>query len=381
MVQAEVCKLKGSTIKKIIFSRPENPDFAATLNKRVYAYFKENGISRHANAEMIFKTIFMFALYLVPLSLVITGVVSSIGGLFAMFIISGLGMAGIGMGIMHDAIHGSYSKNKTVNKLLSYSINLIGGSHKTWELQHNVLHHTFTNIEESDDDIHTPFFLRFSPHAPKNPIHKYQHLYTWFFYGLATLSWVTTKDFVNYTRYYKMGLVKSKKAYRIGLLQIALWKLTYYAIAMALPIIFSPFAAGMIVLAFLVKHFVTGISISMVFQTAHVMPETEFPLPDENGKIESERLIHQMVTTSNYSLNNRFLSWLVGGLNYQVEHHLFPNICHVHYRKLYPIVQQTAKEFGVPYLYKKSFGAALVSHYHMLKYLGTADAPKTAKAA
>lgn len=319
---------------------------------------------------MVFKSIFMLLLFFVPLALITFGSISSIYLLFGLFILSGLGMAGIGMGIMHDAIHGSYSKNKLVNKIMGYTINLIGANNEVWRLQHNVLHHSFTNIEEHDDDINAPFFLRFSPHAEKNKLHKFQHLYAWFFYGLSTISWVTSKDFVRLTRYYKMGLIKDKKTYQIGLVKIVLWKLVYYSYALVLPLLMSGFAAGVVILAFFAMHFVTGLIISLVFQSAHVVSEASFPLPNENGTIENERLVHQLATTCNFSPNSKILSWLVGGLTNQIEHHLFPNISHVHYKKIAPIVEQTSKEFGLPYLSNGNFLTAIYKHFKMLYQLG-----------
>ena len=108
----------------------------------------------------------------------------------------------------------------------------------------------------------------------------------------------------------------------------------------------------------------------MVFQTAHVVPETDFPLPDDQGEMETERLTHQMTTTSNYAPKSKIFSWLIGGLNYQVEHHLFPNICHVHYKKISPIIRQTAAEFNIPYLTKTTFIDAVKAHHQMLRHLG-----------
>jgi len=309
----------------------------------------------------------------IPLLIVMSGFVTSVPVLFLLYIISGLGTAGVGMGVMHDAIHGSYSKNQRVNRWLGYTMNLIGANDEVWRVQHNVLHHTYTNINEHDDDINAPSFLRFSPHVPKKKVHHFQHLYTWIFYGLSTLSWVTTKDFIRLTRYYKKGLIGDKKAYRRHIVRIIAWKLVYFSYTLILPALLSPFSIGWILLAFLSSHFVTGLSMSLVFQTAHVMPNTDYPLPDDEGKIDAERLIHQMATTSNYAPRSRVFSWFIGGLNYQVEHHLFPNICHVHYRKISPIVRQTAQEFGVPYLYKQTFFDAIVSHYKMLRHLGQVE--------
>ncbi|WP_245553428.1 fatty acid desaturase family protein [Echinicola vietnamensis] len=312
----------------------------------------------------------MLSLYFVPVLLVILGVVSQTWQLYVCFILSGLGMAGIGMGVMHDAIHGTYSKNKLINKLLGYTLNMVGANATVWKIQHNVLHHSFTNIHEGDDDINVPFFLRFSPNAKKNGFHPYQHLYTWFFYGLSTLSWVTSKDFIRLHRYYKMGLLRGKNIYRDTIVKIIAWKLLYYAFILGLPIVFSPFGVGQILLAFLALHFVTGLSISLVFQTAHIMPDVTFPKMDGDGQVEGERMIHQLMTTCNYSERNRVFSWMIGGLNYQIEHHLFPDICHVHYRKIAPIVRQTAAEYQLPYYSKVTFAQALRSHFKMLHWLG-----------
>ncbi len=319
---------------------------------------------------MVIKTIIMLLILFVPLILIIAIPVESVALLFGLYILSGLGMAGVGMCVMHDAIHGSYSKNRTVNKLVGYSLNLIGANNKAWKLQHNLLHHSFTNIEEHDDDINAPFFLRLSPHAPKNKLHKYQHFYAWFFYGLSTVSWVTTKDFIRYRRYYKLGLVKDKATYRKDVFKMVMWKLFYFTYVLILPLWLSPISAWIILLAFLAMHFVTGLSITLVFQSAHVTPNASFPLPDMEGNLESERLAHQLETTCNFSQKSPMTAWLLGGLTNQIEHHLFPNISHVHYSKIAPIVRKTALEYGLPYHSNGSFFSAILSHFKMLRDLG-----------
>jgi linoleoyl-CoA desaturase len=204
----------------------------------------------------------MLLAYFVPLSIVSFSGLSSSIVVYMLFIISGFGMAGIGMGIMHDALHGTYSANKMVNRIMGYTMNIIGASDTVWKLQHNVLHHSFTNIEHHDDDINAPFFLRFSPHSKKNKLHKYQHLYVWLFYGLSTMSWVTAKDFIRLTRYRKMGLIKSSREFNNALMKIIVWKLFYYCYMLLLPLILSPVASVHIILAFLSMHFVTGLTIS-----------------------------------------------------------------------------------------------------------------------
>ncbi|HMR84914.1 MAG TPA: acyl-CoA desaturase [Niabella sp.] len=313
----------------------------------------------------------MLLLYFVPLGIICFGDITYTWHLFALFILSGFGMAGVGMGIMHDALHGSYSKSKTLNKWMGYTMNLIGASDEVWKLQHNVLHHSFTNIDEHDDDINAPFFLRFSPHAKKNRLHPFQHYYVWLFYGLSTISWITSKDFIRLHRYKNLGLVKGKAEYRRLLLRIIFWKLIYFSYVLVLPLLLTSFAPWIVILAFLMMHFVTGFCISIVFQTAHVMPDTSYPLPDSAGKLEHERLVHQLATTCNFAPRSRLFSWLIGGLNFQIEHHLFPHISHVHYKHIAPIVRQTTEEFGIPYYSYSTFFSAVKSHSMMLRKLGS----------
>lgn len=355
-------------MKKIKFHNSGNAEFSKTLHLRVNDYFKDNNKKKYGGKQMVIKTIFMLSLFFIPLGFIGSGLVSSVWLLFGLYILSGLGMAGIGMGVMHDAIHGSYSKSPKINKYLGYTMNLIGANDSVWRVQHNVLHHTYTNIDQGDDDINAPFFLRFSPHAKRYWIHRFQHFYIWFFYGLSTISWITTKDFVRAIRYRKMGLLKG--GFKKFIIKISGWKVLYYSYALVLPLIMVPLPAWIILLAFLSMHFVTGILISLVFQTAHILEETAFPEPDDEGIISDAWVTHQLATTSNYAPKSKIFSWLIGGLNFQVEHHLFPNISHVHYRKISTIVAETAKEFKVPYLAKPTFLMALGDHVRMLRQLG-----------
>ena len=279
-------------------------------------------------------------------------------------------MAGIGMGVMHDAIHGSYSKNKRINTLLGYSFNLIGANATVWKIQHNILHHTYTNIDEADDDLNAPFFLRFSPHAKHYWVHQYQHIYIWFFYSISTISWITTKDFVRLKRYRDMGFLAKKNEYKTALVGMTAWKLFYYSYALVLPMLMISQSWWLILLAFLCMHFVTGILVSIVFQIAHIMPVNDFPLPNSKGMMKNDWYAHQFATTSNFSPNSKLLFWLLGGLNYQVEHHVLPDVCHIHYKKLTKIVADTAEDFGMSYHVKKSMARAIIDHTKMLRLLG-----------
>ncbi len=362
----------------IKFNRKIGTDFAGTLNKRVRQYFKENDISKHANANMVLKTIFMISLYFVPLGFLISGVITNFWVIFGMYMIMGLGTAGIGLSIMHDANHGAYSKNENVNKYLGKLLNLIGGYAPTWKIQHNVLHHTYTNIHGYDEDVSPAIsILRFSPDDKRIAAHKFQYIYAWFFYGMMTIMWIINKDFAQLFRYKKMNLTKTEdENFGKLLAELIFSKVFYYGTAVVLPILILPIDWWWIPIFILLKHFLAGFILGIIFQPAHVVPETTFVQPESDSSVENNFAIHQMETTSNFAPASNVLYWLCGGLNYQVEHHLFPNICHVHYKSLSKIVKETAEEFGVPYNSHKTFFSALYYHGKMLKQLGEPDSPK-----
>lgn len=359
-----------SEFKPARFSR-SNSDFSKELKKRVRAYFEENNISKYGNANMVVKTIFMLSLYFVPYGFIMSGIIESDLIFLLMWVLMGLGMAGIGLSIMHDANHSSYSKKQEVNNIISYVLNLVGGNSINWKIQHNVLHHTYTNVEGMDEDIEIGGLMRFSPHQKHLKHQKFQHIYAWFLYGFLSLSWVTVKEFVQLAGFNQKGLTKQfGKSFSYLLTELISWKVFYYIYILVLPFIFLDQSWWLVLLGFFLLHFVCGFILSCIFQSAHVLTETEYPLPDENGVMENNLLVHQLHTTSNFATQSRWFSWLIGGLNFQVEHHLFPNICHVHYRKLSKIVQETAEEFGMPYHNEKTFASALIKHGKMLHRLG-----------
>ncbi|MEX0986033.1 MAG: acyl-CoA desaturase [Bacteroidales bacterium] len=351
-------------------------EFVNSLRERVKNYFADNNISKFGNANMVIKTIFMFLLFFGPYFAMVTGAVTNPWLIILGWILMGFGMAGIGLSVMHDANHKSYSKNQKINKLLSYSLNLVGGFVQNWQHQHNNLHHSFTNIEGHDEDIDPGAILRFSPNAPLKKHHRFQHLYAWFLYGLMTLSWSISKDFKQLIGYLKEGVSFGKNMTSGRLIsELVISKILFYSYILVIPLLFLPIAWWAIVLLYLLMHFISGFTLALIFQTAHVMPSTKFPMPDDSGNIENNWAIHQLMTTTNYAPESRAFSWFIGGLNYQVEHHLFPMICHVHYHKISAIVRDTAQEYNLPYNVSPTFIAALKQHYEMLKYLGRTPTP------
>lgn len=359
------------TKASIKFSSKTHMDFVKELRQKTNAYFKDNQISKNGNLSLVFKSIFMIGLYIIPFILMFTGWTDSVLINLISWAFMGLGMAGIGMVLMHDANHGAYSKRKWVNGLLSKSIYFIGGYPANWRHQHNTLHHGFTNIQDHDEDIDPVGIVRLSPHKPLHKIHRFQHIYAWILYGLMTISWATYRDFVQMYRYLKDESFKTmKKSTAILFMDLTLAKVVYFGVFLVIPLLFIPLSWYWIVLGFLIMHFVCGFVLAIIFQTAHVMTTTDYPLPNEAGEMDSNWAVHQLLTTTNYSPKSRFFSWLIGGLNYQVEHHLFPQISHVHYNKLSKLVKSTADKYQIPYLVQGTFFEALSSHYKMLKVLG-----------
>jgi linoleoyl-CoA desaturase len=351
-----------------------NRQFYTELKKRVDAYFKEKKVSKNGNLSLYIKTVVMFSAYIVPYFLILFGTFDNKLIWLLLSCLMGFAMAGIGLCVMHDANHGSYSKNTKLNRLLGYiSIGMIGGHAVNWRIQHNVIHHTYTNVHEHDEDIAPPGFLRFEPHSRRKWIHKLQFLYAWFFYGMMTIMWSTTKDFRQLYRYHKKGLLKASETTLARELVVLISSKLFYYCYMLLPyFLVKSMTIWEWALGFFVLHYICGLVLAMIFQPAHVVEETEFPLPCDEGSLENHWAEHQMRTTMNFATGDPVFSWLVGGLNYQVEHHLFPTISHVHYPKISRIVSETAREFNVPYKSQKTFVGALWSHEIMLWKFGRA---------
>ena len=355
----------------IKFNNSIRKEFSKVLNTRVNDYFKNRKGGRYANAEMVSKTVVMFTLYFVPYAFILSGLFTAGWLFFLLQIVMGIGLAGIGLSVMHDANHGAYSRNRMVNRIVGYSLNLVGANATNWKIQHNVKHHTYTNITDHDEDISPKGgIIRLSPNSGKKKMHKYQHIYAWFVYGLMTISWMLVKDFKQLIGYTQDGMLKKQQPVAKAWAWMISTKTFYYIYILALPMIFSPFSWWMIILGWVTMHYVAGFILAIIFQPAHVIEGNEFPKPDEKNLVNENWTIHQMKTTCNFAQSNKLLSWYVGGLNYQIEHHLFPNVCHVHYRKIAKIVKDTAKEFNVPYTSYRTFWDALVSHGRMLYALG-----------
>ena len=351
------------------FAKQDNLKFFKTLNSRVNNYFKENNIPKTGNWKIHLKTIILFSIFLAPYFLILT-IDMSIWLQLLLNVLMGIGMAGIGMNVMHDGNHGAYSSKSWINKFMGGSIYVLAGNVYNWQVQHNVLHHTYTNILGHDEDLEAGRIIRFTKNAEWFRFHKFQHYYSFILYGLLTFNWSLTTDFKQ-----MRGYLKRKLSYGEPQSPTKLWtvlvitKIIYAMIWVVLPILFGV-TWWKVLLGFFVMHYAAGIILSVVFQLAHVVEETANPIPNEDGEMENTWAIHQLYTTANFAPKNKIVNWFTGGLNHQIEHHLYPHISHIHYGKIAEIVKETAKECNLPYHEFKTMRSAVIAHYRHLKDLG-----------
>lgn len=353
----------------IRFVARDKGQFSAELRNRVQRYFKENNLSTKGNSTVIVKAAVLLAMFLAP-TVALLLVPMPFWAALGLAIVQGVGGAGVGMCLMHDSLHGSFSKKAWVNDLLGQSMHMLGGCVFNWKVQHNLLHHTYTNILGHDEDIRERSFLRFSSSAPVQPLHRYQHFYAMFLYPFGAISMIL-KDFKQLRDYRDDGtMARQKTTYGRELAKAVAAKLGNVLYFVGLPILFGALTAGQAALYYLVMLMALGFMMSVVFQFAHVIEDVQHPEPNGLGQIENEWTIHQLATTANFCHRSPIVTWYTGGLNYQIEHHLFPNICHVHYPALSEIVKQTAEEHGIFYNRKGTLLQSLASHLRQLRKLG-----------
>lgn len=351
------------------FANVKGSTFHAELKKRVNQYFIDKKIKATGNLSLYFKAILLSAIYFAFYIHIVFFTPTAWLAVLECFMIGGV-TAAIGFNVMHDGAHGSFSSNNTTNWIAAFSANVLGASGIMWHQKHNILHHTYTNIDGVDDDIEIKPFIRMCRTQKRYLIHRFQHIYVWFLYTLLLLIWLFVSD---YSKYFskKIGDVKIIKLSTKEHLGFWLAKAGYFIMMIILPIYMVGFLPWLV--GFLCMALFAGLVLSTVFQLAHTVEETSFPLPNaDTNKLENEWAIHQLETTANFATNSKTLSWLLGGLNFQIEHHLFPRISHIHYPALSKIVRETCREFNIKYLENKRMWGAIISHTVHLKKMGSA---------
>jgi linoleoyl-CoA desaturase len=353
---------------KVVFASRGAAEFVAEAKQRVAAYFAERGVSDKANAAMVVKTVLLLLLTFGSYGLILSGLVGP-WAMLALAIAMGVGVAGIGFCVSHDALHGSYSRRPWVNRLLGYTFDVLGANSYMWKLTHNGIHHTWTNVPGVDEDLVVTPVLRLSPHEPHRWFHRFQTLFALPAYATATLFWAFAKDY-KYFFAGKVGPYRGKRHPTRQWVGLFAWKAVTYAWTIVIPLLVLPVAWWQFLIGYLAMHLTAGLILGVVFMLAHVVEDVEYPAPDAAGHMQDTWFVHQLRTTADFARKNRLLTWYVGALNYQVEHHLFPKVCSVHYPQISPIVEQVASEHGMPYHASPTMWAAIRSHFRMLRRLG-----------
>lgn len=343
--------------------------FLPELRRRVDQYFTTSGRRPRDCTAMYLKTLLVFG-WLVASYAALVFWAASWWTALPLAMSLGLAMAAVGFNVQHDGGHQAYSDRRWINRLMAMSLDLLGGSSYVWDKKHNSVHHSYTNVTGHDDDINIGFFGRLSPHQPRLPLHRWQHFYLWVLYGFLPIKWQLYDDF----RDVLLGRVGGHRMARPqgrDLLVFTAGKAFFFAWAFAVPLLLH--GAWPVLLAYLVASWTQGVVLSTVFQVAHCVESAAFPLPRAgDGRMSAAWGVHQVETTVDFARANRLLSWFIGGLNFQIEHHLFPRVCHVHYAALAPIVESTCRQFGVRYVAYGAFRTSLAAHFRWLRSMGHA---------
>ncbi len=322
----------------------DSAGYLTELKRRVDDYFVRTGKSPNDCWQMYLKTAIIMTWFIgsyVALVFFAQGPWQAL----PLAVSLAVSMAAVGFAIQHDGGHDAYSKRGWINRFAAWSLDLIGVSSYLWHWKHAIFHHTFTNVQGHDTDIDLGPFARFSPHAKRYGFQRWQHLYLWFLYGISTSRWHVMGDFQDIWNS-KVGPHHVPRPKGWTLVVFIGGKLISYSMAFVIPLCFH--AWWIVAIYYFLVTAILGVVLAVVFQLAHCVEEAEFPLPLEGGaRMENSWAVHQVETTVDFGRKSRVLCWLLGGLNFQIEHHLFPRVCHIHYPALSKIVEETSKEYGV----------------------------------
>ncbi|MFL5350695.1 MAG: fatty acid desaturase family protein [Hyalangium sp.] len=345
----------------------ESGPFHQSLKARVEQYLAASGRSPRDLPGMYLKSAAILGWFVASYAWLVFGAKGpwgAMGGCVSL----GLAMAGIGFSVQHDANHGSYSERRLINRLFAWTLDVLGGSSYVWSWKHNIFHHSHPNVMGLDEDIDIQPLCRIAPGQRLNAAHRFQHLYIWLLYGLLPVKWHFIDDFRNLLSG-RIGQQKMPRPSAWKLAGVLGGKLLFFGWALVLPALLHPL--WMVALGYALTSLVLGVTLSTVFQLAHCVEEAEFPqVPEDSNTFPRDWAVHQVESTVDFARGSPLVSWYLGGLNFQVEHHLFPRVSHLHYPALSRIVEETCREHGVRYRSQQSVGTALRSHVRWLKRMG-----------
>jgi linoleoyl-CoA desaturase len=348
------------------FAQPDDA-FLPVLRQRVDDMFSNTSRRRRDCTAMYVKTATILIWFAASYVLLVLFAATWWQALLAAVSL-GLAMASIGFNIQHDGAHSAYSSRSWINSLMAMALDMLGGSSFFWKKTHNQIHHSYTNITGHDGDIDMGVLGRLSPHQESRRFHRLQHLYLWILYGFLPFKWQFFDD-IRGAMIGRIGINQFSRPRGLQLLVFIAGKLLFLSLAFAIPMLVHSWHS--VLLFFFVTSFVQGLTLSVVFQLAHCVEEAEFPMPAvASGEMERAWAVHQVETTVDFARRSRLITWFTGGLNHQIEHHLFPQICHVNYPAIAELMETTCREFGVRYAAHDSLFSAIRAHYRWLRRMG-----------
>ena len=353
-------------MEKLQFGKDNGTEFYHVLSLRVKQMLKEKNESRYANGLMIFKTILYFLLVFIFYGLLYTS--NNFAWFYFFYLLTGLAVLLLAFNVSHDAAHDVITKNKRINSwLFSWSFNLQGNNAYIWKRFHIESHHLYTNVHGSDIDVLMNPLFRMTKHQQMKWYHKYQYLYAPFLYLLYSINWTLVRETLMIFGYSSRTI--HFKLPKVEVAKLIFLKLFYIGYMIVLPALILPFGWWHVFLAFLLNHFMVSIIFTAVLGVSHLSDMVEHPDADENDKLTESWALLQIKTSVDYNVESKFLNWVLGGFNAHTLHHLFPNICHIHYLDMVKILKDTSKEFGITYN-ETTYWKALQSHFRFLKKMG-----------
>ncbi len=358
-------KLNPSGVLRLEFAK--DTGFQTELRRRIEEFFRSTGRRKRDCWQMYLKTAIILACFAASYVLLVLAAHTLWQGLL-LAVLLGLSTALIGFAIQHDGGHQAYSEYGWVNRLMAMTMDVIGGSSYVWRWKHAVIHHRYVNITGYDNDIDLGALGRLSPHLKWRWYYRWQRFYLWPLYGLEAMKMQLVDSF-RYVITGRLGRHRIPRPQGWELVIFIAGKAVFFSWAFAIPMLFHP--VTVVLFYYVVASLVLGLVMSLVFVMPHCAGEADFPLPEEsNASVDTPWAVHQAQATLDFARRNRVLTWLLGGLNYHKEHHLFPLICHVNYPAMSKVVEETCRDFGLKYKEHESFPAGIASHYRWLRRMG-----------
>lgn len=357
---------------RVTFQNDRPSEFYLTVAQRIDAYFKDQKQGRKANSLYWVKIASLLLLYFACYFAVLFMPYNFWAALGSYFLM-GILIVSILFAVGHDSVHNAVSLNPKVNYAMGYVWNFFGVSSYFWRLKHNISHHAFTNIPGSDGDLDQTKLLRLNPMAPRLNVHKYQHIYAMFLYSLLGPYIIFVRDF-KLLKEKKFGntILEKHPAKEVAI--IILSKIWFFCFMILIPKLVTGMPWLHLIVLTLVMLFVAGIFTAVVSFPVHVTYDSDYALPNDQGVVEIDFMTHQLLTTVDYSAENKLIHWFFGGINTHVVHHMFPSVNHIHYYELTKIVKQTAAEYNLRYV-NKTLGTVMRDHLLFLRELGLRDNP------